>query len=339
MRKVLVILVLLWLPASVRAMWAPVLLAELVQESDLIVVGTLRDVAEHTADGVDYGQGRIVVREVVWGGVSPGDSLTLKWDNASDIVCPRVEHRHSQGEEGVWLLTRDGEAVRADYPGRFVNLSERGKVEAALANSPVVLRTAMYWVGREDPLTFTVVYRNVSRAPRHFPGVSEENGRPLFTSGAKLEVKADRRGEERRVELAAPFALKQTLAPVTVGPRSELRFDVDLRPLLDLTPAEGDSFDITLKLPGLPRTNSAGFYVRKPESLRPEGPPLPGPTPVERGVDVFEAPVGDFLRPHTRAALVLLGAALLFPFFHKLRSHLAWARLARLLQGTQTWQI
>lgn len=339
MRRALVLFLLLCLPASARAMWALVPLDVLVQGSDLIVVGTLRDVAEHTADGVDYGQGRVVVREVIWGGVSPGDSLTLRWQNASSVGCPRVEHRHSQGEEGIWLFTRDGGAVRADYPGRFVGLDRRGEVEAALAASPVVLRTEKYLVGREDPLVFTVVYRNVTRQPRDFPGVSGETGRPLFTSGSKLEVKADRDGAEWRVRLAGPFALKQALAPVTVGPRSELRFDVALRPLLDRRPAEGDSFDVTLKLPGLPRTNSAEFYVDRRELPRPEPPPLPGPTPVGDFVYVFKAPAEDLLRPHTRAALVLLGAALLFPFFYKLRSRLAWARLARVLQGTQTWQI
>ena len=34
-----------------------------------------------------------------------------------------------------------------------------------------------------------------------------------------------------------------------------------------------------------------------------------------------------------------LGALVLFPFFSRLRSTLADARIARVLQGTQRWQI
>ncbi|HEV2860869.1 MAG TPA: hypothetical protein VGX48_07685 [Pyrinomonadaceae bacterium] len=132
MRRVLLLLMMLCLPASADAKWGYAPLAELVRDSDLIVVGTLGDVSEQTADGMDYAQGHIRVREVIWGDASPGDALLLKWSNPSDLVCPRVKHENTAGREGIWLLTSNGYAVRADYPGRFVALDSRPEVEAAL---------------------------------------------------------------------------------------------------------------------------------------------------------------------------------------------------------------
>ena len=43
------------------------LLASVIKESDLIVVGTLDEVKEHTKNGIDYGQGVIVVHKVLRG--------------------------------------------------------------------------------------------------------------------------------------------------------------------------------------------------------------------------------------------------------------------------------
>lgn len=140
MRRVLPLLLLVCVPAAARASWAYVSVAQLVRESDLVVVGTLRDVRGWTADGEDYGEGRIDVREVIRGEAAPGDSLLLKWSNASANICPRVEHKDDAGTEGIWLLTRDGDAVAADYPGRFVALSRRAEVEAALPKLPAARR-------------------------------------------------------------------------------------------------------------------------------------------------------------------------------------------------------
>ena len=330
MRRALLILLLLGAPAAARAEQVEYPIETLVQMSDIIVVGTLRDVKEHTADDVDYGRGRIVVREVIWGDVSPGDALLLKWQNGSGVICPRVDHDGNADEEGVWLLTRDDDAVRADNPGRFVKLSERRKVEQALARSPVVLRSDRYRVSGNDAVVFTVVYRNVSSFPREFPGVaSDEVGQPLFTSGAKLSVGTLRNGKRRRVELARRFASARALAPVTLGPRDERRFDVDLRLLLGEGLAEGYSYGLTLQLPGLPRTNELGFYFGEVASLGPTPaapPPAPGVNYSRRFAARAPRAGGS---PLARAALAALAALLLFPLFRKLRSSLVAARLAR----------
>lgn len=336
MRRLFPLLLLLALPASARASWAHTSVEELVRETDLIVVGTLRDVSEHTADEVDYGRGRIEVREVIWGNVSPGDSLLLKWSNPSRLACPRVEH-DSNTDEGIWLLTRDGEAVAANYPGRFVELSERREVEAALAGSPVVLRTAGYLVAPGEPLSFTVVYRNTSKTSRSFPGVAFGGGQLRLAAGSRLDVIVCDDEVTSRAAFAGGAVLQdRSLAPVTVGPRGEHRVEVVLSDLLKRTLKEGEYYTVRLKLAGRRATNDAAFYIGKSDSPKPEAEPPPSATP-NCVYTLTEPPRG--LAPFTRAGLTALVALLLFPIFYRLRAALSEARLARVAHGVQTWQI
>lgn len=334
MRRALPLFLLLCLPATGSAMWARVPLEELVQESDLIVIGTLRDVTEHTTDETDYGVGRIEVREVIWGNASAGDSLALKWDNANGIACTRVEHRHNANVEGIWLLTRVGDAVQANYPGRFVELSERKQVERSLRNSPVVLRADNVWVKPGEPMRFSVVYRNASDTPRDFPGLAFENGSIRLSPGRRLAVTVmSDDGEAHMASRLSGRVLRDaSLAPVTVPPRGEYRAELDLREMLAAEPGERDSYDIKLKFDGLPPTNELGFYVDAPLSLRPTAPtttPMTTPTDVGYRRRFFAPYVRRGLAPLTRAGLTALFAMLLFPFFKKLRSALDGAGRAR----------
>lgn len=350
MRRVLALLMLICLPAAAQAMWAAVPLDELVQESDLIVVGTLHDVKEHSDGTTDFGEGRIDVREVVWGDVSPGDSLTLKWENASAVACPRIEHQDNAGKEGLWLLTRSGDAVSANYPGRFVNLSERRNVELALRRTPVVLRADSYLVKPGEPMRFSVVYRNASNDPRTFPGLAFEDGDIHVSSGTRLTLnKTFCDGELNAVpRLTARVVRDSGLAPVTVPPRGERRTEFDLREMLVARPPEVGTYTLAFEFGGLPRTNVISLDLGEPFSLQPQPPPsidysrpfrASSVEPVNRVLIRFESPDRHRPAPLTRAALTALGALVLFPIFFRLRSILAEARLARVIQGKQTWQI
>ena len=335
MRRFLPLLLILCLPAAAsRAEMIEYPVETRVQMSHLIVVGTLGDVREHTADGVDYGEGRILVREVIWGRAAAGDTLRLKWSNATNIACPRVEHRQDAGQEGVWLLTADGHSVRADYLGGFVSLSVRGEVEAALARSPVVLRVDRQVVGAGGPMKFSVVYRNTGDAPREFPGVGFENGRQnlprdswLTVTRQGTEVAPD--GEPVPAKLAGRFTTDRRAEPNTLGPREELRLDFDLRELLASAPREGESYRLKLKLPRLPPTNEVGFYVGTPGVPPAEAPEAPAPPEAF----VFEGHSQRGLSPLVRAELTALGALVFFPLFHRLRTSLADARHTRLTRG------
>ena len=116
-------------PAAAYAEWIVMSLESAVKNSDIIVVGTLRNVSEETRDGTDYGSGEIVVDEVLSGKAEPGQRLSLVWENEHNVMCPRVEHRADQDKRLIWLLTlRSGDKVAADNPGRVVPLEKREKV-------------------------------------------------------------------------------------------------------------------------------------------------------------------------------------------------------------------
>src|SRR5690349_21811407 len=63
---------------SAFAKLAPVPLNELILNSDLIVVGTLREISERKEDGTIYGKGRIVVEQFVAGNTTTANGFELK---------------------------------------------------------------------------------------------------------------------------------------------------------------------------------------------------------------------------------------------------------------------
>ena len=100
-----------------------------VKTSDIIVIGTLKNVSEETKDGIDYGRGEITVDEVLLGNVKENEKLILVWQNKSNIDCPRVEHRNNQNKQYIWLLKEKaiGE-VAADNSGRIVSVENKKSV-------------------------------------------------------------------------------------------------------------------------------------------------------------------------------------------------------------------
>jgi hypothetical protein len=107
---------------------------ELVLKSDAVLIATLMSVEEHTEGGIDYGKGRLTVERAVLGELASGSELELQWRNESDAICPRVEHRRHVGVRGMWLVTLKPNGVaHADYPRRFLSLSDSESIRRALA--------------------------------------------------------------------------------------------------------------------------------------------------------------------------------------------------------------
>ena len=129
-------------PAMVLAIvmafdWTTISLESAVKTSDIIVIGTLRNVSEETHDGIDYGTGEITVDEVLRGKARPGEKLVLKWQNESNVMCPRVEHEDDSNKQLIWLLTiTQDQNVAADNPGRVAVLEKKQRVIELIRELP-----------------------------------------------------------------------------------------------------------------------------------------------------------------------------------------------------------
>lgn len=271
------------LPLTIKAEWALVPLEDLVSDSDLIVVGTLRDVEESSHDGVDYGQGTIEVREVLWGQIKAGDKLTLKWQNSSAIICPRVEHRGNAGEKGVWLLTKgDKGSVEADYPGRFVNLSERKRVENLLRRG---IFLAGGWFKANEPFTVTALYRNVSDNERSFPSLAYREGSLHLPPNSKLmvwEYDDEAAGSKNFIKpFAGQIVTDANLPPVVVPPKSETTIKFDLKRLFSTSTKQYDGCNVSLKLAGVAAANEASITVDESEERPSTATIAEGPAQIE----------------------------------------------------------
>ncbi len=260
-RILLILAVVASCSASALARWAWIPLGDLVQDSDVIVIGTLQGVSQYTQNGMDYGQGNIVIEEVMWGAANPGELFTLKWQNESGLVCPRVEHRHNEGKKGIWILTVDPDSVvRANYPGRFVELHERSKVEQCLAKNLLSLRTSQFLYVADEPINVSLVFRNPTERFKEFPGVEYRDGHLLIAPGVSLNLYAGY--VKSRIQLAplsGRVIRSNELSPIVLAPRQEFRLSLDLRTLFDISYDE--QYSLRLSIKGFGKANDIPIYT------------------------------------------------------------------------------
>lgn len=121
------LIIVLALPCDAK--WANISTEELVEKSDLIVIGTLDNVRHWSDNGIDYGQGDIKIEQVLWGDPGQHAELRLVWQNESNVMCPRLEHGNWAKKKGIWMLTRGKKGTfLANYPGRYVPLDQEDEI-------------------------------------------------------------------------------------------------------------------------------------------------------------------------------------------------------------------
>lgn len=264
-RAILLLIVLGCLPASSSSSWLLIPLDETVQNSDLIVVGALNAVFEHSNKGIDYGEGTITIEEVIWGQATSGEPLLLKWQNASQIVCPRIEHRYKENKIGIWLLTieEDG-TVRANHPARFVELSQKADVNRFLHEKKVCLRANQYRVNTSEPINVSVGFRNPTQTQIQFPGLEYRNGHLFLSPEIELAINSGWGQRAERVGfLASRVFVSEDLAPITVEPGQEQRIVIDLRELFEVVLKK--SYTLNVKVKGFGQGNPLPFYTSPPD--------------------------------------------------------------------------
>ena len=85
-------------------------LDEAIKNSDLIVVGTLKDITENFGDGVNTGNGNLIIENVIAGNVKTenenllktGDQLQLHY--IESFSCVMGSHKRIENEMGIFLL-------------------------------------------------------------------------------------------------------------------------------------------------------------------------------------------------------------------------------------------
>jgi hypothetical protein len=264
-RIVLILAICGYCSGEALASWALIPLQDLVQDTDVIVIGRLQGVSQYTRNGIDYAEGDIVIDEVVWGAANPGDLLTLKWQNQSNLVCPRVEHRINEGKKGIWLLTVDPDGVvRANYPGRFVGLGERSNVEQCLAKSFVSLRSSQFLYAAEEPVSVSLVFRNPTQGFMEFPGVEYRDGQLLIAPGVSLDL-FEEYGDELKITKPLPdrAILSESLAPVVIAPRQEFRLALDLRTFFTIS--DDQQYFLRLRVKGFGTANILSLFIGMPK--------------------------------------------------------------------------
>ena len=116
--------------------WALIPLDELVENGDLIVVGTLHSALENS----EYeGTGYIRVDDILTKGTRTSDvrlltlgaNLKITW--LDNWACAEGMHLGWEGKPGIWLLKiKDDGNVVAGYPGRFRQLDDLGEIKKLL---------------------------------------------------------------------------------------------------------------------------------------------------------------------------------------------------------------
>jgi hypothetical protein len=235
MKYVLIILALSFaLAPNTSASLYPRPLVETVQDSDVIVIGTLKNVHEYSDKGIDYGNGAIQVEEVIWGYVMKDQNLTLKWDNRTGAVCNGVEHKSQENQKGIWLLTSDGQGnSRADDPGSFIELEEKDKVINALIQRPVRLKISKNIIVPDEPIEISLIFRNPTKQRQLYPRMEYQNGYLYINSKIFWTVLNGREDTKKVTPLANKIVGSESLPPIIVEPGHEYKVTFNLRDFFD----------------------------------------------------------------------------------------------------------
>lgn len=255
-------------PPKVSAMWNSIPLDDVVRDSDVIVVGTLSDVGESSWAGWDFGNGTITVNDVLWGDAHVGDRLRLRWDNPSDLACPRVEHAPIAGVRCIWLLTRsrDG-SVRADHPCRSISTESRAAVLRSLAGErkTVCLRADRTRYSSSDAGVVTLVFRNPSGAPVSYPGVQAVAGSLRIDPRVRLTLCE---GFESNGPEITPnpgtIIVSSDVPPIVVPPGGEVHVWIFVRLIFDLGPG---TYRFCASVEGYEPSNSVVIDLRPRDNL------------------------------------------------------------------------
>jgi hypothetical protein len=218
---------------------------DLVTDSDVIVVATLRDTRSEMKYGLKVEDGILHVERVLCGNVKIGDALPLRWENFPSVACPRVEHGRHLHKSRLWFLTRGEEGVyRAGTDQRARPPDDVETFIDTLAAYPYRVVTPRYDLGAKAIVS--IEFRNVTALPLSVPTVRVSDGR--VTHGRGFELEFDPRysmGVETPTDLR-PGALTEDdrLERTTLAPGETRRVEIPFSDLISEMPVGLYRFDV-----------------------------------------------------------------------------------------------
>ena len=114
------------------------LIEERVKQSNLIVVGTLRDVSETETNDFRISKGTLVIEQVIFGefqnsngqSFESGEKVRVEWTNLKTFAC---QFGFPENKKEVWLLKVDDKGeIESLSPGATASMSELSEVKKHL---------------------------------------------------------------------------------------------------------------------------------------------------------------------------------------------------------------
>lgn len=246
----------LWMALSLTWAVSPVIgqtdrrpsLQQLVNSSDLIVVGACQVEAVDSSGNVPYVSGAITVEEVLWGdmlsfliGEVVGEKeVNVGWRAISGSHDP-VDWATHAGRKGIWLLVKtDTDVYRADGP-RYLARWNRFRVVRSLRKNMVFLRHTP--LSPSSKMMVDLVVRNARRQDAVVPDFLFKDGVLHLHPGVSLTLFQSTPGRKEKggglVPLQGRMLSLDEAAWIVVGSGEEHLVRFDLAELFDLNRRTG----------------------------------------------------------------------------------------------------
>ncbi len=107
-------------------------IADLLPETDLVVVASMSNVEGWTTPEGRHGKGVLTVSESLSGSLAKAGTVTVTW--VSRAICPSVNFCDTKGEEFIWFLQkREDGTFTANNSSRRVTLEDKESIVRFLA--------------------------------------------------------------------------------------------------------------------------------------------------------------------------------------------------------------
>ena len=228
----------LFLPNTAGSMGIVLSLEQVVQEADVILVGTLGPTRGWNDRGFDMARGPIAVSRVIWGDIGGASTVMLEWENVANIVC----------EELVWFLEHKEDDV---YTARNVAnrkpLSWMPRVRTVLRHYPFQIDIPRGF-GPGDRPVIRITFRNASLTPLSIPGVRVRDGRVEHDPVVEIALWGKRNGSFESLPFRHDRLVENgNIEPVTLAPGESFEIPIDLGALVDSLPPGPYRFGMRLQ--------------------------------------------------------------------------------------------